>query len=207
MAAEDPSQGALLVLHEALLGGDNAARVRLAELLLPALGRRFANRRDLERHDIESIIGLCIATYLSAPDKYDRAGAPLLAYLYRDIDGDIRNEVAKKSRRPEVPAEDEVLELRAPRGNPTVEDEVVERLDPLDRPRWQVEAALAQMKELSHEDREILRLRGEGVRSTHVYAQVLGIAHLPAEQQRREVKRAKDRLDKRLGSIGARLSE
>jgi hypothetical protein len=207
MAAEDPSQEVLLVLHEALLGGDIVARVRLAELLLPAMLRRFVNRRDLERHEIESITGLCIATYLSAPDKYDRARAPLLAYLYRDIDGDVRNEAAKRSRRPEVPAEGEILELRAPRGNPTVEDEVVERLDPLDLPRSKVEAALAQLRELSREDREILRLRGEGVRSTHVYAQVLGIAHLPAEQQRREVKRAKDRLGKRLGSIGARFSE
>ena len=144
---------------------------------------------------------------LSAPDKYDRARAPLLAYLYRDIDGDVRNEAAKRSRRPEASAEGEILELRAPRGNPTVEDEVVERLDPLDMPRWKVEAALAQLRELSHEDREILRLRSEGVRSAHVYAQVLGIAHLPAEQQRREVKRAKDRLGKPLGSIGARLSE
>ena len=65
MTAEDPGQEALLVLHEALLGGDIAARVRLAELLLPAMLRRFANRRDLERHEIESITGLCIATYLS----------------------------------------------------------------------------------------------------------------------------------------------
>jgi DNA-directed RNA polymerase specialized sigma24 family protein len=207
MVLEDPGQEALLVLHEALLGGDIAARVRLAELLLPAMRRRFANRRDLEHDEIDSIIGNCIATYLSAPDAYDRARAPLLAYLYRDIDGDVRNEVAKRSRRPEVAAEDEILELRAPRGNPTMEDEVVERLDPLDLPRSQVEAVLAQIKELSQEDREILRLRVEGVRSTHVYAQVLGIAHLPAGQQRREVKRVKDRLDKRLGSIRARFGE
>jgi hypothetical protein len=88
-----------------------------------------------------------------------------------------------------------------------VEDEVMERLDPLDLPGSQVQAVLAQVKELSPEDREFLRLRGEGVRSTHVYAQVLGIAHLPAEQQKREVKRAKDRLDKRLGSIRGRRSE
>ena len=206
MAAEDPGQEALLVLHDAVLSGDNAARVTLAELLLSAMRRRFANRRELDQHDIESIIGLSIASYLAAPDKYDRAGAPLLAYLYRDIDGDMRNEAAKRRRRPEVPAEEEILELRAPRGNQTMEDEVLERLDPLDLPRSVVQAALAQVKELSHEDRQILRLRGEGERSTYVYAELLGIAHLPPEQQRREVKRRKDRLDKWLGSIGARLS-
>jgi hypothetical protein len=207
MADTDPSQADLLALHEALLGGDNASRIRLAELLLPALRRRFANRREVGRDDIESIIGFSITAYLSTPDQYDPSRAPLLAYLYRDVDGDIRNEAAKRSRRPEMPMEYEILELHALHGNPAVEDDVMERLDPLDLPRWQVQAALRQIKELSYEDCEFLRLRGEGVRSTHVYAQVLGIAHLPAEQQRREVKRAKDRLDKRLGSIRGRLSE
>jgi hypothetical protein len=207
MADLDPSQADLLVLHEALLGGDNAARIKLAELLLPALRRRFANRRELERDDIDSVVGLSITTYLSAPGQYDPARAPLLVYLYRDVDGDIRNEAAKQMRRPEMPMEHETLELQTPRGNPTVEDEVMQRLDPLDLPGWQVQAALAYVQGLSQEDCEFLRLRGEGVRSTHVYAQVLGIAHLPAEQQRREVKRAKDRLDKRLGSFRGRLSE
>jgi hypothetical protein len=207
MAAEDPSQEALLVLHQAVLGGDNAARVTLAGLLLSALRRRFGNRRELDQDDIESIIGFSIASYLAAPDRYDRDRAPLLAYLYRDIDGDVRNEAAKRRRRPEVPAEGEILELRAPRGNQTMEDEVLDRVDPLDLPRSAMQAALARVKELSHEDREILRLRCEGVRSTHAYAELIGIAHLPPEQQRPEVKRRKDRLDKWLRSIGARFSE
>jgi RNA polymerase sigma-70 factor (ECF subfamily) len=207
MAAEDPSQEALLVLHDAVLGGANTARITLAGLLLSAMRRRFANRRELDQDDIGSIIGLSIANYLAAPDRYDRTGAPLLAYLYRDIDGDVRNEAAKRRRRPEVSAEGEILELRAPRGNQTVEDEVLERLDPLDLPRSVVQAALAKVEDLGPEDREILRLRCEGVRSVHVYAALLEIAHLPLEQQRREVKRRKDRLDKWLGSIRARLSE
>jgi hypothetical protein len=100
MADTDPSQAGLLALHKALLAGDNAARVRLAELLLPALRRRFANRRELERDDIESIIGFSITAYLSAPGQYEPARAPLLAYLYRDVDGDIRNEARQADPAP-----------------------------------------------------------------------------------------------------------
>jgi hypothetical protein len=207
MAAADPNQEDLLALHEVLADGDSVARIRMTELLQPALRRRFANRRELERDDIEEIIGCCIAEYLAAPSRYDPARAPLLAYLYRDVDGDIRNEAAKLKRRPELPLESELLELAHAPGNPTVEEEVVERLDPLDLPRPVLQSALAQVADLSQEDREFLRLRADGVRSTHAYAEVLGIAHLPPEQQRREVKRAKDRLDKRLGSIRGRLSQ
>lgn len=207
MPEASPSQEQLLALHRALLAGDVTASARLAELLLPALSRRFAGRRELDRADVESIVGLSIATYLRDPGRYEPArGTPLLAYLYQDALGDIRNEAAKRGRRPEDATEDGVLELVPARGNPTPEDDVVDRLDPLDLPRSLVDAALAQIDLLSDEDREFLRLRAEGVRSTHAYAAVLGIAHLPPDQQRREVKRAKDRLDKRLGSIRARLA-
>jgi DNA-directed RNA polymerase specialized sigma24 family protein len=207
MATEDSGQDDLMVLHEALLRGDNAARVALSEVLLSALRRRFGSRRDLEREDIESFIGEAITKYLGAPDDYDPAREPLLAYLYADADGDIRNEAAKRRRRPEVPVWGGEFELLSTPGNPSVEEQVVERLDPLDLPRSSVERALAAIQDLSDEERGFLQLRADGVRSTQAYAEVLGIAHLPAEQQRREVKRAKDRLDKRLGSIRGRLSQ
>lgn len=206
MPEASPSQEQLLALHHALLAGDVTAPARLAELLLPALVRRLAGRREVDRAEIESIVGTSIATYLRHPDRYDATRAPLLAYLYQDALGDIRNEGAKPARRPEDAAEDGVLEHVPARGNLTPEDDVVDRLDPLDLPRSLVDAALAQIELLGDEDREFLRLRGDGVRSTHAYAAVLGIAHLPPDQQKREVKRAKDRLDKRLGSIRARLA-
>lgn len=207
MTDGDPSQDELLALHHALLAGDDpTAKARLAALLLPSLRQRFARRRDLDQADIESLIGESITKYVNNPDRYDPDRAPLLAYLYQDVNGDIRNEVAKRARRPaETATDDEILELRADRGNPTPEDEVVDRLDPLDLPRERVRAALDEIARFSPEEREFLRLRLAGVRSTQPYAEVLGVAHLPADQRRREVKRVKDRLDKRLRSIGDRL--
>ncbi|MGH3320501.1 MAG: hypothetical protein ACRDN9_10025 [Streptosporangiaceae bacterium] len=206
MADADPSQEELRALHEALLAGDPTASATAATLLLPALRRRFAGRHDLDRADIDSLVGLSIAAYIAEPERYDPDKGPLLPYLYRDVDGDIGNEVAKRARRPETPRDTELLELKAVHGNPTPEDEVVDRLDSLDLPRETVEAALEEVGGLSEEDREFLLLRAEGVRDTHTYAAVLGIAHLPVAQGRRAVKRAKDRLDKRLERIRDRLN-
>jgi DNA-directed RNA polymerase specialized sigma24 family protein len=53
-------------------------------------------------------------------------------------------------------------------------------------------------------DRQILALRLRGERSTKAFAEILGISHLPADVQRREVKRAKDRIDKILRRKGGR---
>jgi RNA polymerase sigma-70 factor (ECF subfamily) len=53
-------------------------------------------------------------------------------------------------------------------------------------------------------DRQILALRLRGERSTEAFAEILGISHLPTDAQRREVKRAKDRIDKVLRRKGGR---
>jgi DNA-directed RNA polymerase specialized sigma24 family protein len=48
----------------------------------------------------------------------------------------------------------------------------------------------------SDTDRRLLELRLDGERKTVVFAEALGIAHLPIAEQRRIVKQNKDRIDK-----------
>jgi hypothetical protein len=81
----------------------------------------------------------------------------------------------------------EVVELSTPAGKVQQEEE-----------RKQIEhRRQAVMSSLESDvDRQILSLRLDGVRSTKAYAEVLGIAELPIEQQRRIVKQHKDRIDK-----------
>ena len=52
------------------------------------------------------------------------------------------------------------------------------------------------------QDQQILALRLHGERRTVAFAAILGISHLPIEAQCREVKRAKDRIDKILRRQG-----
>jgi hypothetical protein len=60
------------------------------------------------------------------------------------------------------------------------------------------EAVPASVREgLSEAEGRVWELMQCGERRTEVYAAALGITHLPWEEQRREVKRVKDRLTKR----------
>jgi hypothetical protein len=61
--------------------------------------------------------------------------------------------------------------------------------------------------ELDPIDKDILLLMMEGVRETHRYAQVMGIVHQDEMEQRREVKRAKDRLIKQLQRFGQNIGK
>jgi hypothetical protein len=203
----EPSQAELLALHEVLVAGrDPTTSARLAELLLPALRRRFRGATMPDPHSADSLVGLSIARYLSEPDRYDAERGPLLAYLWQDVAGDLKNEWASRSRlrRHEAPASDDV-ELTEPARNLSVEEEVLDALDPFDVPLALLEAARQEAARFSDTDRKLLALLTDGVRSTAAYAEVLGISHLPDQTQRREVKRHKDRLKARLEVIRGRL--
>jgi hypothetical protein len=201
----EPTQEELLVLHRALLAGDDPTTpARLAELLLPPLRQRFRGTWTPDPQSVDSMIGLGIARYLSRPQAYDPERGPLLAYLWRDIDGDLRNERSRPWHRRERPA-GEFIEVREPQRNLDVEGEVLDMIDPFDVPPALVEAARQEMSRFEGTDRQLIDLLTAGVRDTAPYAAVLGLSHLPVEQQRREVKRHKDRLRARLEVVRARV--
>ena len=204
---DEPSQAELLALHEALVAGDDpTVPARLAEFLLPALQRRFRAARAPDPHSADSLAGQSIARYLDEPDRYDPERSPLLAYLWRDVAADLKNEWASASRRRchETPTGD-TIELHEPARNLSVEEEVLDALDPFDVPPALLEAARQEAARFSATDRRLLDLLTEGVRATAAYAEVLGLSHLPVQIQRREVKRHKDRLKARLEVIRGRL--
>jgi RNA polymerase sigma-70 factor (ECF subfamily) len=92
---------------------------------------------------------------------------------------------AKEKRSLEL-NDEKVVELHPAMGNP-LQNESQDRQQQLDELRRSLENPV---------DRRILELRAMGERRTEQFAKVLGILHLPVDQQRREVKRAKDRIDK-----------
>jgi N-acetylglutamate synthase/N-acetylornithine aminotransferase len=60
---------------------------------------------------------------------------------------------------------------------------------------------------LTSTDKQVLMLVLEGVRQTELFAEALGIDHLGIYEQRRQVKRAKDRLAKKLRRFGERIDK
>ena len=203
----DPDPARLRELHEALLADeDPTVSSRLAELLLSALRHRFASARTHDPHLVESDIDLCIARYLREPWRYQPERGPLLAYLWLDVAGDVKNEQERNARRRDHETPDSnVVELIGADRNLNVEEEVLNAMDPFDLPPALLERARSKLSEFSEQDRQLIALLGAGVRSTGPYAEVLGIAHLPALAQAREVNRHKDRLRKRLGVIRDQL--
>lgn len=202
----DPAE--LRELHEALLAGeDPTVPARLAELLLEALQRRFVSKRTFDPDSVESLICQSIARYLNEPWRYRPERGPLLAYLWRDVTGDLKNEWDSHARlrRHESP-DSAAVELGTADRNLSVEEEVLDTVDRFDVPTAVLERARKQLSQFSEQDRQLIMLLGEKVRSTTPYAEILGITHLPARAQAKEVNRNKDRLKKRLGVIRDELS-
>jgi len=205
--SSEPTPEQLMRLHEALLHGDRSGSEHLAALLFGALKRRFRREQAPDAHTIDSLIGLSIARYLSDPGRYRPERAPLLAYLWQDVKGDLRNEWASDANRRgrEIPTDD-WLEVGAPGRNPSLEEEVLDAIEPFDLAAGVARAALLETEQFGAQDRELLALMADQVRETAPFAEALGIAHLPIDVQRAEVKRHKDRLKARLGGIRDRLS-
>lgn len=137
----------------------------MAELLLPALKRRFSGTKLAD--PLESLIGLSIARYLADPDRWKPDRAPLLAYLYRDVGGDVLNERDSRARlrRHEEPTS-AAVEVAGVDRNLNVEEEVRDEMEPFDVAPTVLARARDEMAAFSDQDRHLIELLGGGVRAT-----------------------------------------
>jgi hypothetical protein len=197
-------------LHASLLAGDRVAPSRIAEhyyeWLCHELWRRNVGRYpQLTMDDCQTAAGDALVAYFHGAEKYDPERSRLPVYLRMAAEGDLRNALRSKSRYPvqlQVVREP-VVEDAVRRGNPQRED----LADPAER--------VAKAQEREEQRRLIAEIRAEllsrcppneagavelflqGERATEPYARELGLTHLPPDEQRRAVKRWKDRQYKR----------
>lgn len=193
VAAMAPSRGEQDALHQAVLAGDPTASARAFEALLgPLVARLEFKWPILDRRDIEEQAADALISYVTNPQRYDPRRAGLLTYLVLDADGDLKNAYRSPRRQREQLADD-VEDQPSPR-NQTTDDEVFSDDDRL---------FFAKLRSAFPEevDRQVIYLLLENERATSAYAEVLGITHLPSEEQRLEVKRVKDRIKKKLGRL------
>jgi RNA polymerase sigma-70 factor (ECF subfamily) len=190
----------LLAFHRRLCDGDRTASEELAELILEslidALSRRFP--RTDEQTIWDGVVDAFL-DYACRPHQFDAGrGVPLDHFLrmtsWRNVTNALRGEARRRVRQATVAADDlSVVELDPTAGN-VLQHEETRRLQ-RQQEDW--------MKHLPDpRDRQIWAMRLQGERRTEAFAEVLGIAHLPSEAQRREVKRAKDRIAKVLRRHG-----
>jgi hypothetical protein len=193
--------------------------VRLADAVLDPLIRRVRgqvrqtySRDRVDDHQIESACGLSVACYLKQPDRYQPTKGSLLGWLSMDAVGDIRNEATSAPARQETP-DSKVVELHSGSRKSSLDDtesmspeeDALDRLDRFDLRPEVISSIREAVGEYEPEDLAMIELMAQDVRETAVYAEVLGISHLPAEVQRAEVKKRKDRLSRRLERLRDRL--
>ncbi|HKP53000.1 MAG TPA: hypothetical protein VJ183_10140 [Chloroflexia bacterium] len=198
-AAED------IALHLRLVAGDPTATLDSIERWLPhlvhLLSTRFAQVAAEDEHIITTAAIDAMLSYTANPQQYDPDRGTLHYYLYMLAHGDLLNALRSRRKRSKneipIPSAGESIS----RESNDIADRIASSLDAhntLDR----VRALLT-----GPEDHLILALMLTGERSTEVYAQALGISHLPESERRAIVKRHKDRISRRLERLGDILDE
>ncbi|MBI4497318.1 MAG: hypothetical protein HY689_05410 [Chloroflexi bacterium] len=198
-----------LQIHQRLRACDPVAPEDLAEAYLERLIRRLRARLrgpwdDMALYDAATD---ALMDYIEGPSHYDPTRGSLLAYLTMSAWRDLQNAWAREDRRSgrTLPLDD-VAQRGGDRN--TLIEEATDPAEVVAREwaarEWEQRLLQAFPDPL---DRQLLQLIFEGERRTAAYSAVLGLERLDVAQQRRIVKRHKDRIKKRLQRWGEQFRE
>lgn len=180
-------------LHERLVAGHPAGLEQAFGLYHSSVVRRLSSRREFRLTDpqfLDDGVLDAIIELVAQPGGYNPAlSRTLLRHLEMAAERNVRNLLrsVRRRRERERKAAKSAVELASPVGNALQADQ--DRRQAHDR-----DDALALLPDPT--DRAVLDLMLRGERRTAAFAHVLGIAALPVPEQRRVVKRVKDRIRK-----------
>jgi len=191
-------------LLQRLCDRDPIATAEACELLLPQLlaDRRWLPSGISDPHIAEDAAHEALLDFVERPERYNPALLSVLPYLRMAARRNALNLIKRESRHKGRRAPLELVELHPPRGNEADEGSGL--------PSSVSQALL--LRRLSEQvpdarDRAALALMLDQMRATSVYARIFGLEHLSPEEQRRTVKRHKDRLGKVMKRLGERLRD
>lgn len=202
MSASEPSRHWQLQKHQQIMNEDSpTAFAQLSELALPYLIELLRHEfRQVEVHLHETAAIDSLLAYHNAPQKYNPEKLTLFAYLRMAARHDLLNAIdhSNRKKRPLLNIDE-----------PAIQRQLVTEADPESDPfyleQWMdngnsnKQTLLRQFEaELDSIDRQLFLLMLNGVRETEPYAEIMQLAEHSMAEQRREVKRAKDRLTKKL---------
>jgi RNA polymerase sigma-70 factor (ECF subfamily) len=201
-----PSAEVGLSLHLRLCEPDPVAPADLCLACLDPLVHWLETRFPrVDPHLRETAAHDALVGYVKAPERYHPKLGPLPAYLRMAARRDLYNLMKREGRHHRRRVAWSAVELREEAGNiPGREEDPSDLLaDREESERW--EAVLRAVRQACTEaERHVLELMLAGERGTAAHALALGLTGLPVAEQEREVKRAKDRIMKRLEREGAR---
>lgn len=197
--------------HERVLAGDPVAFSQLAEWLYADLVRDTGSRARarsggggvVDMDLIEESVGRALLEYNDQPQRYDPEQASIRTYMVMAAYRDYLNAVTKEWRHTQRQATltgEGMVDLEIADGR----QELEELLTRISAEEW-----WGRIKDDISDpvDRQVMVLVMNGVRATDRYARLLGLETLPVDEQAREVKKAKDRIAKRLRRLGEAYDE
>jgi RNA polymerase sigma-70 factor (ECF subfamily) len=196
-------------LHRRLLEADPVAPAEAIEAFLDELVHLLRVRAGPIQDEtliVDAATDAFLA-YVQDPSKFDPTKSRLLTYLTMSAHGDLLNMLDRQLRRQRRQVSLDDVEHVLPSRNELI-DELEERLDRDDAATAEsTSEALNRVREELPDllDQQILGLMLQGERKTSAYASLLGIEDQDPKNQRRTVKRHKDRITKRLQRLGGRI--
>jgi RNA polymerase sigma-70 factor (ECF subfamily) len=170
-----------------------------------ACARTVDGAAGVDRDLVEEAVGNALLTYIEAPERYDPERASLQRYLVMAAYRDFQNLRDKEARHSSAARSLSLLAIE--HGGEDVVDEQQEMEQIIGRMHAEYLWQIIEEHVTDPLERLLVRLIVDRVRSVQPYTQLLGITHLPPDEQAKEVKRVKDRLKKRLHRIGEHLNE
>lgn len=195
-----PDAETALQLHRQLGTDDPVATSRFAEAFLNPLAEYvIRGNPSIDDQLCETAAADAIISMLKRPGQYDPVRGPLDHYLRMAAQGDLRNLLEKEQRHAKHRADLPPVELVDVNRNNQYEA-AFDRLDEFDDADSELLKLVQDtvVRTFTPEEQRALQLMVDGERKTAPFAEVLGIAHLPELEQRRQVKQAKDKIKKRL---------
>ena len=178
-------------IHQRLLGGDPVAPAELAIEVFEDLVAAIESANKIDDPDlIQDACTEAWENYVKNPATFNPSERSLFGYLKMSAQGDLRNRIAKESRRRKKENAVEDVELSVFDGNEIMENEFAIQWDEIERRLESVFDDLA--------DRQAARLIIAGERATSTFVDIFSLHQHSPEEQRKEVKRQKDRIKKNL---------
>ncbi len=210
MSIPEPSRQWQQQRHQRILQKDVTAFAEISEHALPHLvhflEQQFPNQ---DVHQYEAVAIDSLMTYQAMPEKFNPEKLSLFAYLRMAARGDMLNAIDKEKRHNQrmYPIDDPSYQEQLPSLDLLTQTGELEEWLETHTQLSRAELLQKLDEDLDKTDKEILLLMLEGVRDSAQYAEVMGVSHLPLSEQRQAVKRAKDRLQKRLQRFGDQVRD
>ncbi len=192
-----PAQG--LALHLRLCDSDSIAPADLCRAYLGPLVAWLAARSGrVDQQICESAAHDALVTYVRNPRTYDPARGDLGAYLRMAARGDLFNLLQREAKHEKGRVAWMGVEDAGGAGNIPGEDDPTSRAE-REEEAGRAKAFLAAIAEgFTRRERDVLNLMLAGEHKTSPFASALGVDSLSETEQRREVKKVKDRILKRI---------